>query len=91
MKRIYKKPTVYIEQYSLSAHIAGDCGAGANSGGMFGTPAFGSPYTCAWKYEGTVMAYCNQEACGENTCDRVEDFMGYCYNSGADDVRVFSS
>lgn len=91
MKKIYKKPTVYIEQYSLSAHIAGDCGAGANSGGMLGTPAFNTPYDCAWKYEDTILAYCSPDACKENACKNPEDFNGYCYNSGADDIRVFSS
>lgn len=91
MKKIYIKPSVYIEQYSLSAHIAGNCGSGANSGGMFGTPAFSTPYDCAWTYEDTVMAYCSSEVCGTNTVSKPEDFNGYCYNSGADDIRVFSS
>lgn len=91
MKKVYSKPSVYIEDYSLSAHIAGNCGAGINSGTMFGQPGFGDPYNCAWKYGDTILAYINVNYCGDNAVDNVEDFMGYCYNSGNDDYRVFSS
>lgn len=91
MKKVYSKPCIYMEKYSLSAHIAGNCGAGVNSGIIFGEPGFGDPYGCAWMYGETVMAYINPDHCGENTVDEVDDFLGYCYNSGADDVRIFSS
>ena len=42
-------------------------------------------------YGDTVMAYINPEYCREDTVDEVDDFGGYCYKSGADDVRIFSS
>lgn len=35
MKKVYSKPRIYMEKYSLSAHIAGNCGAGVNSGTIF--------------------------------------------------------
>ena len=58
---------------------------------LYSGSRIGDPYGCAWMYGDTVMAYINPEYCREATVDEVDDFGGYCYNSGADDVRIFSS
>ncbi|MDO4621465.1 MAG: hypothetical protein Q4B22_00775 [Eubacteriales bacterium] len=91
MKKKYLKPAVYFEQYSLSANIAGACGAGSNGGGSMGGPAQGDPYSCAWMDNGAVIAYSNQDACGDAYVEDANSVGIWCYNSGGDNVQVFTS
>lgn len=42
MKKVYKKPVLYIEKFTVDKNFANSCGAEP------GTSEFGSEFTCSW-------------------------------------------
>lgn len=74
MKKIYEKPLIMFESFTLSTNIAGDCEKKTN------TPNSG---TCAWTYTDefgdSYVVFTNQvSACGTNKEDQV--YNGICYH-----------
>lgn len=89
MKKEYKRPTIEIEEFRLSSHIAGSCGLGANSGNSFGKPNF-QQGSCGWlDRRGKVIFTNDVSGCevkyGEGVYNR------YCYHGPVDEMRCFNS
>lgn len=47
MRKVYKKPSIYIESLELDTAIC-SCGVGANGGTSFGKPKHASAETCVY-------------------------------------------
>lgn len=87
MKRIYTKPELFCEEYELSVAIAGDCGD------MWTKSNFTQAKidSCGYRlgdnilFSDSVNSMCTQKALID-----VEG-GGYCYNTVADQPKVFAS
>lgn len=87
-KKEYRRPTVVIESFTLTAHIA-SCGVGANSNPL-GTPKMTQEEGCGWQLPNRRVIFTNELA----GCKlKVEEgqYEGYCYNVPTAALKVFSS
>ena len=81
MKKIYKKPMVLIENFSLSTNIAGDCDTKTN------TP---SQNQCAYPLRSGHMVFMSEIAACTTTEDDGE-YEGICYHVPNDAKNLFNS
>lgn len=80
MKKIYKKPLVYIEKFSVDKNFAYFCGATP------GTANHWSKETCSFGTTGVFLSNCNIDA---GALDENVTIEGLCYNNAV--VNAFSS
>lgn len=94
MKKVYTKPSVYIEEFTLSASVASStvssCGAASSAGSALGKPGYASPYVCTWSVDIYNYFTTSVDACSPKLEDPNEISIG-CYNSGAGGSQIFAS
>lgn len=78
MKKVYKKPVLYVEKFTVDKNFAYSCGAEP------GTSSFGSPSTCAYDNLFAIENVCTLLIPEGTKVD--EDCYGYFNN-----VQPFSS
>lgn len=97
MKKVYKKPSVYMESFEMNTAIC-SCGPGANSGFWGTTPNHGDPNTCEYRDSSpngglVVMFTESNEDCVNAGAVIPSDGDGsiYCYQALSDNITVFAS
>lgn len=87
MKRIYTKPELFCEEYELSVAIAGDCSEMWNK--SYFTQA--EIDSCGYRMgENILFSYSVNSTCTQKELIDKEG-SGYCYNTVADQPKVFAS
>lgn len=82
MKRVYGKPVLCIERFTLSQTIAHNCGENLD----FSMATHGTKETCGWDIDG------NEIFMNPLICDwPVKEWEGVCYNAPAGGLNVFNS
>lgn len=85
MKKVYKKPMVYIEKFELSQNIAA-CGWDMNQETKETCEAWGD--TSEDFFNPSISLFIDYPRCDMDG----KDYEGFCYENGADDVmRMFNS
>lgn len=87
MKKVYKKPMAYVEEFSLAAHIA-NCGSGSNAGSSLGKPAHAQG-SCGWKDAFGEIIYTSNGPCTDVHKDGT--WHGLCYNTPTNSTRIYAS
>ncbi len=87
MKKIYSKPEIMFEDFSLNENIAGNCSIKTH------TPSQG---TCAFTYEdefgGAVVLFTNKvTACGNDNIFEEDGADGFCYHNPYANSNLFNS
>ena len=82
MKRVYEKPVLYIERFTLTQSIAHNCGY--NLDFSMGTEK--TKESCGWQV-GAIEVFMDPMICDLPT----EEFGGICYNAPAGGNNVFNS
>lgn len=83
MKKMYSKPDIMFENFSMSTNIASDCEETANVGqGQCGVSWMEGLYTL---FTDTI------DGCSKKTTDGSPDYNGLCYHNFSADNNVFSS
>ena len=86
MKKIYSKPEIIFEDFTLSENIAGDCE------GIVGNPAKG---TCAYLSSGGIATFTDSvDACDFTPADMgsTDDrWDGFCYHVPIETNNLFNS
>ena len=84
MKRVYVKPTLYIEQFTLTQTIASGCGDNLD----FSMATHTSIENCGWEVAPGLILFMSFDICNLPT----EYYDGVvCYNAPAGGNNVFSS
>ena len=87
MKRVYEKPGIYVENFSLAQSIARKCGAAENS--TLGKPTYGEPGSCGWDMGNLIVWTGNGDAC-DFILDADTPFEGVCYNNPDGGTNIFT-
>lgn len=95
MKKIYTKPVLHMEDFTLSQSIAHNCGDGLD----WNQANLKYKSTCGWNtgldanYDGSIdeqdVIFVSSDAC--NTKVGENDFVGVCYNNPDGGLNVFNS
>lgn len=85
MKRVYTKPELFCEEYELSVAIAGDCGDSWNKSMFTQTDR----NTCGYQMGDKILFTYNSVCTKKELID--EEGGIYCYNTVADQIKVFAS
>lgn len=90
MKKKYEKPTILMESFEVSQHIAG-CGSDLKDGGL-GFPTHANKYGCGWDYGkyGVIFIEGNIHCIDEQLPPGV-DVDGICYHAPTANVLIFAS
>lgn len=80
MKKVYEKPAIVFEAFSLSTAIAGSCGVTTN------TPSSGS---CGIEFGGDMIFLSEMTGCSEEVDDNGE--YKICYHVPTDGNNLFNS
>ena len=83
MKRVYEKPVLYIERFTLSQTIAHNCGENL----VFSMGTEKTKESCGWDAGGVIIFMEGNPGCLLPT----EEFAGICYNAPAGGYNVFNS
>ena len=83
MKRVYEKPVLYIERFTLTQSIAHNCGDNLD----FGMGTLKTKESCGWDVGGVVIFVEGNENCIFPT----EYLEGVCYNAPDGGYNVFNS
>lgn len=85
MKKIYSKPEIAFESFSLSANIAGDCEAKTNLQGQ---------NSCGMDFSGLKVFMQGMGGCTDIKVDSQGgdgDYNGICYHVPSGDNNLFNS
>ena len=85
MKKLYTKPEIMFENFTLSTNIAGDCNVKTN------TP---SAMQCAVSYDDEFAGKVNVFISDIQACEWHEGVniaTGICYNTPSDGMNLFNS
>lgn len=91
MKRVYEKPMVAIEHFTLAQSIAVSCGYTHDK--YFGSPAQGDKLNCGWN-NGIGEVYWIVGTTSNCTLDTDADAIigdKVCYNEPAGGAQIFAS
>lgn len=80
MKKVYEKPSIFVEKYEMSQHIANSCSFITNSGTAEGCYAIGED-----PYMGLIKALLESN----NNCET--KYSSFCEFNGTDPVVVATS
>lgn len=86
MKKIYKKPNISIELFSLTQNIARNCGV-PHVGNDYGVHQFGDENSCCWYDYVDRIWFIENSICDVSP----EDSSLICYNNPNNDTVVFAS
>lgn len=89
MKKIYSKPAMQVEYFTMSQNIAAGCGA-VGGGNSLGKPTYGDPSNCGWAV-GDTIAWVGESTGCNFPCDENTDFAGICFNNPSGGNSIFSS
>lgn len=89
MKKVYEKPILHVEYFTLNQSIAAGCGAAHNSD--WGGPSWYTKATCGWRLpDGETIVWASKDACSEVV--GVDDQLdGICYHNPDGGYTIFSS
>lgn len=82
MKKLYIKPEIMFESFSLSTNIAGDCEEKTNN------PTNG---TCGMDFSGFKVFMHDMNGCSDIKVNDGESFNGLCYDTPTADNNLFNS
>lgn len=85
MKKVYNKPEIVFEDFSMSTNIAGDCEV------KTWTPNSG---TCAYKYMDEFLGEVKLFLSTISDCTTVEadgEYNGFCYHVPTESKNLFNS
>ena len=84
MKKVYTKPEIMFEDFTLSVNIAGDCEVKTN------TP---SQMQCAYKVNDEFLGELNLFVNGVTACLDSNDgeYNGFCYHTPTEAQNLFNS
>lgn len=84
MKKVYEKPALYIERFTLAQTIASGCGENLD----LSMATHSSKKTCGWEVAPGLILFMSFDFCNLPT----EYFEGVvCYNAPAGGYNVFAS
>lgn len=83
MKKVYEKPSLYVERFMLTQSIASGC---SPSNPDFGVPTQTSQEVCGWDIYG-IEIFADYNICDFPT----EYFEGVCYNAPAGGFIAFTA
>lgn len=83
MKKVYEKPALYIERFTLAQTIASGC---SPSNPDFGMPTQNSKEVCGWDIYG-IEIFTNPIICDFPT----EELSGVCYNAPDGGFSAFTA
>lgn len=82
MKKVYEKPEIVFENFSLSTNIAADCEVRANTQSNFDS--------CGVAFSGDVIFISKESGC--STCISFDDeYGGMCYHVPSEENNIFNS
>lgn len=88
MKKVYKKPTVHFEQFTMSQSIALSCGYKDED--YYGFPTHADKLTCGWNDGSGEVYWTSTPACGDSySPDLVIGEV--CYNNPNGQPTIFAS
>lgn len=88
MKKVYEKPRILIEEFSLTQSVAVSCGVPENNQGQ---PHASTPANCAWEdWFGDMYWHTVNNVCTVETDDDA-NVGGMCYNEPNGGFHVFGS
>lgn len=82
MKKVYTKPVIVIEDFSLNTSIAGDCEK------ITTTTGYGK---CGLEFGGDTLFIDKNTGCSDDWSVDDGSFNGICYYTPTDDNNVFTS
>lgn len=86
MKKVYSKPEIIFESFTLSTNIAGDCNK------IVGNPSEGS---CGVPGDAPFSNLFTADITGADGChiplDKNDVYDGFCYHNPTDDNDLFNS
>lgn len=85
MKKVYSKPEIMFEDFTLSVNIAGDCEEKTNNP---------SNSTCGMDFSGLKVFLDGMGGCSDIPVDNVGgdgEFNGICYHVPSGDKNLFNS
>ena len=87
MKRVYEKPGIYVENFSLSQSIARKCRAAEDS--TLGVPNYSEPGSCGWDM-GNLVIWTDAKSKCDLFMDADTPFEGVCYNNPDGGTNIFT-
>ena len=82
MKKVYEKPQIMLEDFTLSTRIAGDCEAKTN---------IPSNNTCGLDFSGLMVFMTGMDGCRDIQVNEGESFDGICYHIPSGENNLFNS
>ena len=89
MKRVYEKPGIYVENFSLSQSIADGCGAAHES--TLGNPNHADKQNCGWDMGNLVIWTDATNTKCNFFLEEDTPFEGVCYNNPNGGASIFAS
>lgn len=82
MKKVYQKPAIIFEEFSLCTNIAGDCDVKTQ------TPVSGD---CGYQFGSNVVFLESVSGCVKKVKDEMDQFNGICYHVPLETKDLFNS
>lgn len=82
MKKVYEKPEIMFEDFTLTTNVAGDCEVKTN---------IPSNNTCGLDFSGLMVFMTGMSGCSDIQVDEGKDFDGICYHVPTADNNLFNS
>lgn len=89
MKKIYKKPILFMETFSITQSVATGCGAVAG-GNSLGKPTHWEKETCGWSY-GNMIVWTEANTGCSVKWGKDDEYASLCYNNPDGGNNIFSS
>lgn len=89
MKKIYSKPAMQVEYFTMSQNIAAGCNA-VTGGNSLGKPTHGDRGSCGWDVGGAIAWVGEGTGCNF-PCDENSEANGVCFNNPSGGNTIFSS
>lgn len=88
MKKVYTKPEIMFESFTLSASIAGDCGTKTNTPSQ-GNCAYGEDTDFGVAIFTDAVTACVYKESNDGSADGI--FNGICYHVPTEGMNLFNS
>lgn len=87
MKQTYVKPSIVVEDFSLTQSIANTCGVHNNE---WGHCNHWNKETCGWETPGGDIIWLEHSVCTD-AYGPDDEFIGICYNNPGNGMTIFGS
>lgn len=89
MRKVYKKPHLFMETFSITQSVATGCGA-VGGGNTLGKPTHWEKETCGWSFDNIIVWTDANNSCSIKW-DKNDPYMSVCYNNPEGGNNIFSS